>query len=381
MIRNRSHQGVDLDSHQRLIVGNSVSDLVVSRTLRTHDDIYEPVRIIIRHQPNFLAYWKLFGQIALANSVANELHLNGLATEVIFVATDYDAWRDDRFRRTELPLLNAARPYTYMRVCGQPGLGRHRIIAQLGDIPAHFPHYLQRQMIGATTAIAGAVGSRHNRAFREAVLEVLNDVLALLKDVRGWPEFCCQYILKASTWFRFGTVRLESGYERLVAEQQAVRLLLRRSALWRSAWSLCSRCGSRFEYVDSRPTAPCPYCYSLWTYDNGIIIPKVVVDNVLDEQFYPNSIMLSHMGSLEHLLESLRLSELLGEAGTCLHVVSDQGARHDYLTQTLTAHSSSKTLSAVFPISSVAAVARRAALGSYSSIYYLVADRFERAVR
>lgn len=363
-----------------LLVGNALSAAALARFVvsNRHNGITQPISIVVRHQPNVFAYWKLLGQIRLAGDLAANISSMGFRSEVSFVATDYDTWRDDRFRRAELPCMHQRRPYSYIHFKPERHLGSNIIIALSGQIPEIYDQYLAEHVVGTMSAMAGALGARAKRALRLATFDVLADVTKLLNQSQAWPEFVRSYIHYAAAWLGLGQIRVTSGFERLVAEQELVRGLVSQAKGSGLAWLLCSGCGSRFSPTGSiHCSQACPYCNKQWYYGHDIIIPKVVLDGVIDEFLDPGSIMLSHMGSLEHIIETHKLAQVFDTHNRCMHVVSDQGARSDYLSGAMTASSGARS----FGSDAMAAVVRRAADGHYSSLYYLVADRFEKVMR
>jgi len=102
----------------------------------------------------------------------------------------------------------------------------------------------------------------------------------------------------------------------------------------------------------------------------------VLADDLLDDLVYAGSVSLSHSGGLEHTLEAHAMRSTLGQRAECLDIVTDQGGRPDHILAALMcgwARGQRRSNAGM-----LARLARMSCMGYYSSIYYVIGDRFAR---
>lgn len=355
-----------------------VAQLIKSRV---SPDLRGPLVLRVCHQPNLLAYWKLIGQLLFAIEVSVQLKSDGLDCELSYVLNDYDSWRDDRFRRAVLPLMNAPSPVQYINLRPEQSCPRSKIIAALGRMPTSFASYFRHQTIGAISSIVSSLNHREGNRLTKVARDVASDIGDIMRTVEIWPEFCAQYIQRIVQEYTGGhELRVSSGFEVIRQSQTIIREVIAKvetfdTNLAAQVWYYCRSCGIRFTHVDKTIRLACTQCDATFRDEEAVIIPKVLVDDLVDDSIYGQSIEFSHSGSLEHILQSNDVATQMGSPSTRLHVVSSRGERPDHIAQMLLRDRSADSIVSRISPRGVDALVNNAPLGYYSSMYYLIGDR------
>lgn len=338
----------------------------------------------ISHQPNFLAYWKLIGQFSLADTVGTAVvPLSRLRAPITFVVNDYDDWRDERLRRAEFPSLRSeARQPTYLNLSPRPGTPRHRIYYHLGGIPEGYSRHLQSQVEGYLAGMRELLPRSQRARFWRVTTAIVLDVIAIVDTSQDWREFAIRYILMVLDWMGISRVQVVSGYESFQRSQPEIRRLIEEvlsiipdypaASL---VWMECASCHSRSEAPASLSTGNCSQCGNAWDGQRDSLIPKIILDNLLDDVLYPQSMSFCHIGGFSHIVESHLFRARLGLRSPNVDVVSDQGTRSDHMFSHIARSAAARTVDKV-DLRTVRDTYDHARSGSFSSLYYLIGDAF-----
>lgn len=338
----------------------------------------------ISHQPNFLAYWRLVGQFLFADECRRKAYgADWKAPTLTWVVNDYDAWRDERTRRAEFPVLNArsGQPH-YLRMAPVKGTPSGRILSRVGVIPEGYDVHLTQSILGYLAGLRGSLPPSRRRPFSEVTQELVGDIAKLLVESRDWAEFGVAYLLWTLKCHGVSDVKVVSGTTQIMAAQDVV---------WETAeevasglgvpiesllWALCGDCGQRYPVETCRANSVCPVCQSDWFAGGRAVLPRVVLDDLLDDAFYPGSVSFSHIGGFEHVLQSHAARTELSRAATTLEVMSDQGRRADHMFKYVVRSAVVSSVTGGVP-RHLRELYGRSLAGHYSSLYYLIGDVFE----
>lgn len=342
--------------------------------------------IRISHQPNFLAYWKLIGQFVAADKVRSEsLNAHGVEVPIIFVMNDYDAWRDERVRRAEFPVLRSS-PDTayYLNIRPRDKTPSEKLYYFLGPVDEEFYVYLRNRIQGYLAGFREILPVRTRSRFSRVTREITEEAIDALRRSESWTEFSVVYFKYVFDKIGIQNIEFVSGYEKIRDAQESVWQL---ATVMRDAsdedlatfiWAVCDMCKCRFRipHGSSSQAWECGRCGRVHSPDNCLILPKVVLDNLMDDVLYPDSICFSHSGSISHIARAHRTRLALGIEAKVVDVVSDQGARADAnFPHVIRAAASRAPVNVDY--ARVREVYDAGRLGSYSSLYYLIGDSFE----
>jgi len=214
-----------------------------------------------------------------------------------------------------------------------------------------------------------------------ALEDVLYELDRMISQRPAWCEFATNYISWIAGKLGIRQLTVFSGYSNILNRQDEVRSLMFRlleAGAVRDdvAWCICSYCGIRFTYVGVlAANQACPKCEAIWSFDQGILAPKVTLDDILDEYVDPEAVMFSNIGGLNHILDSKSIQSSLSLRSNCLHVISDSGMRDDYLSVLMGQAFTTRRRPRDDQAEVMTRLIRRATEGYYSSIYYMIGDR------
>lgn len=339
--------------------------------------------IRVAHQPNVLAYWKLLGQLVQACALADRLRAEGTPTEIAFVAVDYDSVRDERLRRAVLPGLGRS---------GDIGIcidSRRRVhgetIAACCGPDRGWSEDVAARIRRAGDPWLHLVDKRHRRALGNAVSASAERTMALLEDCESYGAAGVRFIVDFIERLTGERLHVLSGTAIMRALQPRLREVLSdeladgglaaairariegdpRAAQSGLLWAWCA-CGVRIPLTVRSASRSinlrCPGCESTWRWDEGLLLPRVLLDEILDGEIYNDHLALSHVGGLSHLTASHRVRDELGLNTPFLEVASHARYEGPCLVSGDFGH---------IPLTPAQAWrAERSRTGMYSGIYY-----------
>lgn len=379
---NPNEPGTERLKRLRVIVPQSKGDVV--RQLGDPDLVSSRPTFRVSHQPNFLAYWKLLGQFKFAHECRTAVY--GIAADVpplLFVVNDYDTWRDEALRRAEFPALRGALSTRfYMNLVAEGHAPSSRVFSRLGQIPRDFPRHLSEQVGGFLADFRQLLPPTRRKSFSEITEYLLEEVRGLLRNSASWSDFSVEYMKWALTNIGISEVKIISGTTVMLKEQEKIWILAQAVAgalgVPESSllWSFCQTCGCRGRIEGfARNGTPCRICETPWKYGD-VVLPKILIDDLLDDLLYPDTIAFSHSGGLEHIIHSHATRAELGTSNSsAVEIVSDQGRRKDhnfkYIVRASIVRHQTHVESRAFR-----EVYDRSRSGYYSSLYYFIGDAF-----
>lgn len=313
------------------------------RSPERHDDVTraalsgngDPTAWIrVSHQPNLFAYWKLVGQLVNAGLITRHLKGKGILAQAVYLYVDYDVISDRHVERAVLPRVGR-RQNLGIRLTRAAG-ERSRVIGMA--IP---PAPLWFKDVARTIELAGQsyvpwVSHELRSELGAAVGMAVAEATALQGTGSGYGEIAAQFACAMASAISGAEIRFVSGLAIFMAEQEAIYACLERSteiinvcsAVAKSlgdgarvptgpadlAWGLCG-CGSRLRLSEApgrtAPSATCGGCGDNWRWGQ-LVLPRVLVDDLLDGQIFSSHLALSHSGSLSHLRASHMARQGLG---------------------------------------------------------------------
>jgi len=218
--------------------------------------------------------------------------------------------------------------------------------------------------------------------FSRATRNVVEDVVRVASDCTTWVQFCSAYILFVLERCGVKDVEVVSGFEKMLANQTLMRSVAERVAEalddGRDAidlvWGFCDSCKSRF-----RPEAAgfsyCGQCSRKWDPARDLMLPKILVDNLMDDELFPRTLSFCHIGGMSHIVEGHQMRTIMQLQPTSLDVVSDQGSRSDYNFQFIAEAAARRVVHSV-DAAKIRGLYDRSRSGYFSSLYYLVGDEY-----
>jgi hypothetical protein len=290
------------------------------------------------HQPNFLASVNIVGQAAACHLLNREL--GGHHAEVFFVL-DYDVNDDRRYRHATFPSLSS--PHGIWTVSAGAARRLAPILMHREPLPSHefLGAIVPRIQSWALQQIAVLPRSHRSKELKDRVARGVERLRSVVENAAGKATGLADFnamvlswvvnrVLGLPTMFLPGSRALPSVADHLQAAWHSREEIVRASHSAEPApvgadglssdtapfWKQCP-CGARLALHESadrrRCSYRCQYCgASGWVDDRNIgevcaegsLVPKVLVDDLLDGTAWGNIAGCDYRGGARHYMQS-----------------------------------------------------------------------------